>query len=278
MTCDFSEFSFGYAITDSMVKALKTSIGAAPVFANQIAEGKPGGGYDMKLPLNPLPIFLQFKIPQVLRRSSSGKPPGYTTPYYRMHLRTNKGSQHQLLLDLEASHSLVYYVTPLFHGVADLDSAFMKKGVHLRSAFIKPSKVGVLDAKAHHVSYQVGASTYWVHSEPKEIGVQYGFDNLLADMRSASDAVNTVVPVGADVVSGAADNMRRMRALNEVKDWLLGNRWRDMYPGREADAALADLLNRPFETPEELARNLGYVAQVHYGLALAFADGDRLRK
>jgi hypothetical protein len=267
--CEFSEFSFGYALTDSLVEAFRHNLGVAPVFANQVAEGKPGGGYDMKLPLNPIPLFFQFKIPSVLIRVTKHMPKGYGTPYYRMALRTRKPNQHQLLLDLEKTQPLVYYATPMFDRIVDLDLGFMKKSIQANCAFIKPSKIGALDSGPHHVSYKKGFPN-WVHSEPKEIEGSHDFDSLLADVRTAAVKAREADVKVIDEVGQNVWTNRNRAVLSSISSWLLGER-RYFY---SADGALRKIVESDVASPSATARNLGYAAQIHYGLTLAFVDAD----
>lgn len=88
VTAGFSEFSFGYALTDSLINTLAFPLGGAPVFPSLQQEGSTGGGYDVHLPAIPYPLFLQFKIPQVLSRHSSLCPPGYVAPYSREEMQS----------------------------------------------------------------------------------------------------------------------------------------------------------------------------------------------
>jgi hypothetical protein len=127
----FTEFSFGYALTDNLIHAGLPSTSAAPVFPSLIAEGSAGGGYDVKIPARPVPLFLQFKIPQVVRRRSVNMPPGFAKPYLRMHLRTKRPNQHRLLLRLEAKGNLVAYATPGFWTTKDLDTHFVNQRASL---------------------------------------------------------------------------------------------------------------------------------------------------
>lgn len=274
-SCQFSEFSFGYALTDSLVNSFGP--GAAPVFANQVVEGKPGGGYDMKLPLNPVPMFFQFKIPAVLTRASKHMPKGYWTPYYRMVLRTKQPDQHALLLDLERKNPLVYYATPIFDRIEDLDYGFVNKSIQTECAFIRPSRIGVLDSKPHHVSYKRGFATCWVHSLPRELDGTHNFDDLLRDVRA--EAAKSREASRAETAIKEADapwTARNRTVLFEIKDWLVENRRRDRFPSQAADNALLDVLDREFNSPAEMARDLGYVAQVHYGITLAFSDAEKI--
>jgi|ERR1035437_161956 hypothetical protein len=169
----FSEFSYGYALTDSIMRSGLPCTATAPVFPSLIAEGTSGGGYDVQIPSYPVPIFLQFKIPQVVRRRSIKMPPGFTKPYLRMHLRTKRPNQHRLLLDLEASGKLVAYATPDFWRTAELDAYFTAREVHLRTRYFAPSDIGSLNDKAHSVAYCTGNSTSWLFSEPHKLDAKY---------------------------------------------------------------------------------------------------------
>ena len=71
-----SEFSYGYTMTDNILHSGLPHSSHAPIFPSQFAEGRPGGGHDVMILLRPVPIFLQFKIPQVVRRQSYQTPPG----------------------------------------------------------------------------------------------------------------------------------------------------------------------------------------------------------
>lgn len=167
----FSEFSFGYALTDNLIHGgLLKNLKAAPTFPSLYKEGKPGGGYDLKVPLISSPLFLQFKIPQILTRKSNKTPPGFVTPYYRMHVRPGGQSlQHQNLLNHGRRHRLVYYVTPRFHTTATLNKAFLRRQMIAKSVFIRPSQIGLLDDHDHFVAYDRLNSTAWLFSEPSEI-------------------------------------------------------------------------------------------------------------
>src|ERR1017187_609919 len=165
----FTEFSFGYALTDSIMRSGLPATPTAPVFLSLIAEGSSGGGYDVKIPLYPVPIFLQFKIPQFVRRRSFKMPRGFNKPYLRMHLRTKRPNQHRLLLDLEASGKLVAYATPDFWRTGDLDKYFTAQEVHLKTRYFAPSEIGPLDDNPHQVAYCMGNPTAWLFSEPHKL-------------------------------------------------------------------------------------------------------------
>lgn len=168
-TAQFSEFSYGYTLTDNIMHSGLPATPIAPVFPSLIAEGSSGGGYDVQIPLYPVPIFLQFKIPQVVRRRSTKMPTGFTKPYLRMHLRTKRPNQHQLLLDLETSGKVVAYAAPDFWQTSELDRYFNDQVVHLKTRYFTPSQIGALDDKAHEIAYCTSNPEAWLFSEPRKL-------------------------------------------------------------------------------------------------------------
>lgn len=171
MNPDISEFSYGYALTETLINAAPAAIRAAPVFPSLIEEGKTGGGYDVKIPFSGFPLFLQFKLSHYMVRDSAFEVQRriLCTPFYRMHLRPTKHSQqHPMLLALEASGAAVYYAAPHFHTPADLNDAYLSKQVVDRSIFLKPSEIGLLpDDNTHHVSFRNGYPTYLCSHDPR---------------------------------------------------------------------------------------------------------------
>ena len=125
ITADFSESSFAFAITHEMANGKLGNVVGRPEIPTLRQEGSSGGGYDVKIPVHHIPLFFQFKVPQVVTRTSYKKPIGYGLPYYRIHLRTHRPNQHQMLLDLESTNiGCVYYSTPLFHQDQCLDGYY----------------------------------------------------------------------------------------------------------------------------------------------------------
>lgn len=169
MNAQFSEFSYGYALTDNILHGCLAVLPVAPIFPSLISEGSSGGGYDVKIPLYPVPIFLQFKIPQVMRRKSLKMPTGATIPYLRMHLRTNEPNQHKLLLELEADNNVVAYVTPDFWKTSQLDDYYFNKLVPLHTRYFMPSQIGPLNNSQHQITYCTGNPAAWLFSDPQEL-------------------------------------------------------------------------------------------------------------
>lgn len=183
-TAQFSEFSFGYALTDNLIHAGWPLGARAPYFPSLVSEGL-SGGFDVKIPLRPVALYLQFKIPQLVSRRTKYKPPTFTPPYLRMHLRTKRPNQHGLLLKWESRHRLVYYATPDFWQSSDLDYYYSERTVNQHTRFVRPSAIGNLDASRHHVAYQPGDANLWVCSEPRRLEASGDFNLFLADVEAA---------------------------------------------------------------------------------------------
>lgn len=177
-TAQFSEFSYGYALTDNIRHSGLPCTPHAPVFPSLYAEGTAGGGYDVRIPLHPVPLFLQFKIPQVMRRASMNMPNGFSTPYLRMHLRTKRPNQHRLLRQLEGAGNIVYYATPDFWVTPALDGHFWHQRVQFESWYIRPSDIGPLNSQAHHIAYEEGNPVGWICSEPRRLEGRYDAEHF----------------------------------------------------------------------------------------------------
>lgn len=182
MKTEFTESSYAFAVTSELANGALGVATAAPVIPSLQAEGSSGGGYDVKIPLNPVPLFLQFKVPTVLKRSSHLRPISFPIPYYRIHLRTNSPNQHKLLLDLEGSGNFVFYASPRFHEAAELDRLYLGRKIALNSIYLRPGDIGRLDTKKHHIAY-CDQPHAWVHSEPKLIDNQFFTEETFSLLR-----------------------------------------------------------------------------------------------
>jgi hypothetical protein len=268
-TSEFTEFSFGYALTDSLVGALG-ALSKAPVFPSLIQEGSSGGGYDIELPTIPIPLFLQFKIQQVMVKASTLMPPGYAPVYYRMPLRTKAPNQHRLLIALESSkpHAIVRYATPLFHAITDLDKYYLARTVHTQTAFLSPSAIGRLDAKPHHISYSPGAPIYWRHSRPEPLDGDFGFGSLVEHIEKAAHVARS----GRPDVAALQSSRQRLAVQREAVSSAIES-FRSQIGVGAARALLDDVMSKNAEDPRSAATRLSYVAQVHFGVTVAWLEG-----
>src|SRR5262249_10714370 len=128
MTPDLSEFSYGFALTHELVGRIGP-LRAAPIFPSLLEEGKAGGGYDVNLNAPGFPLYLQFKRADCMTRSSAREIAQFglplNLPYYRMKVTERKRSaQHELLLELDDGNNQVFYASPCFHTVPELNDAW----------------------------------------------------------------------------------------------------------------------------------------------------------
>jgi len=114
-----SEFSFGYAFTEEILNTYRSSFVGAPYFPSLYKEGKPGGGFDLRLNKRiGFPIFIQFKLSHNIIRSSTledSKLKLIQVPFFRIHLMSlNVSKQHEMLLQLDDFNNKVFYVAHNF--------------------------------------------------------------------------------------------------------------------------------------------------------------------
>jgi len=167
---EISEFSYGYAVTEGMIRRYSSGLRAAPIFPSLFQEGQAGGGYDVLIQRRGVPLFLQFKLSECMVRSTAleVKQGKLTPPFYRMHFRPPPSDQHELLLRLESSGEQVYYIAPMFHTEEEFDVAYLSGNILKRLIFLRPSAIGTIpDSRRHHVAFQDRAQ-WWFCSDPKE--------------------------------------------------------------------------------------------------------------
>ncbi len=250
MRPDLSEFSFGYALTESLIASSPWPLKAAPVFPSLYEEGKTGG-YDVKLPFDGFPLFLQFKLSDPMKRASciEAKKGLLYPPFFRMHLRpTKRSKQHPLLLQLEASGAAVYYVAPKFSDTSDLNRFYVAKSVAQKSLFIKPSEIGPLpDDKEHHISFKKGKPVYLFSNDPR----------LVKENEADHEPMNLDLSDGFWKYERLGRNQESVRSwanrlTNIVRENRIGNPW---YSAESIDA-IEDM---------PALRALTYTALVHFG-------------
>jgi len=181
--CQFSEFSFGYCLTEDLAIWQGSTLTAAPVLPSLLQEGQAGFGYDLLLQRPGAPLFLQFKlVEQMVKRSAKeAKQNHFVPPFYRTYLRSQKVSdQHQSLISLDQGGNDVFYVAPCFHTTSDLNDAYFNHQVWNRSFRIRPSQIGPLpDDKYHHVTFQQPTGQWRFYSEtPSREGRAQGSEEI----------------------------------------------------------------------------------------------------
>jgi hypothetical protein len=188
----FSEFSFGYAFTENLIRWSATGPSTAPTFPNLVQEAQLG--YDVKIDLPGVPLFFQFKLPELMVRETAREIsqlglPGLSVPFFRMPLmRRDLSDQHIHLIGLEARFpNSVLYASPLFENTAGFNSAYGLAEVHRRSALFSPNDIGPLPDDANHsVAYAATSSVGWRCSAPKAVKSQ-NFDAMVQGVNSDLD-------------------------------------------------------------------------------------------
>lgn len=198
MKPDFSEFTYGYAVTEELVHYSGAVVVGAPTFPSLYQEGK-SGGFDVNVPFVGVPVFLQFKLCDRLHRTSAreSREGILSVPYLRMHIRPAKHSeQHQLLLDLESSGETVFYVAPEFHKPAELNHHYLSKTVVPNSAAFSPKDIGPMpDSNDHYIVFKPGeAHGYRCSQDPREVpkvslraGIREALHGRSVDNRKVDD-------------------------------------------------------------------------------------------
>lgn len=178
MRLDFTEFSYGYAFTENLIRWSSAGPTAAPVFPNLVQEAQLG--YDVKVDLPGLPLFFQFKLPELMVRHTAREVAqlglaGLSVPFFRMALmRRDLSDQHAHLIRLESRFSSsVFYASPGIDGAAGFNQAYRQAEVHIRSVLFSPNDIGPLpDDDAHSVSYSTASGVAWRCSEAQQIKAQ----------------------------------------------------------------------------------------------------------
>ncbi|BAZ97477.1 hypothetical protein [Dehalococcoides mccartyi] len=162
----FSEFSYGYTVTEELATGVLGFQKVRPLFPTQYQEAQPGGGYDVNLPYSGAPMYLQFKRADGMIRTNAKEYHLFNDTYYRMHLMPPRYSpQHELLIHLKASGNDVYYITPEFYTDEELASYYDNRTVFFNSRTFSPSEIGHLSYDEDHYVVYNNSPIAWICSE-----------------------------------------------------------------------------------------------------------------
>ncbi len=219
MEARLTEFSYGYCVTEELANGTASGFKAAPHFPSLFAEGKAGGGFDVRIGNA---LFLQFKLSDELtRRSARETQKGLLEPtFFRFWLhRRDRSSQHQMLLDLESQGSnQVYYIAPEFADLDSLDDAYNSAGVLTQSAMFSPTAIGPLtDDGYHSVAFRPKEAFGWFLSAPKQVRIDRTSQlirGLVGNSAPLDDPASTNV---RDWLNGLAAHMHQIIQRNEGK-------------------------------------------------------------
>lgn len=121
-------------------------------------------GYDVRINFPAVPLFFQYKLPELMTRASAseianGKCPGLTLEFFRIALmRRDVSDQHQLLIDWEVRYpGQVFYAAPCLRDSPAFNSAYNTASVVSRSILFSPAQIGPLpDDEVHTIAYKPG--------------------------------------------------------------------------------------------------------------------------
>ena len=161
MQPEISEFSYGFALTNELVGW--TALHTAPIFPSLIEEGKKGGGYDVKLDMPAIPLYLQFKRSHFMKtrnaREVKTSHAPLEVPFYRFSIMDPSSFQHTSLVELDDGTNAVFYVAPRFHTLSEINKAWTEQRVAQRSIFISPREIGLIpDNEPHSVAFDPWAA------------------------------------------------------------------------------------------------------------------------
>ena len=189
MQLDYTEFSFGYAFTENLIRSASSRPRGAPFFPNLLQEAQLG--YDVRIDLPGCPLYLQFKLPELMVRNSAMEISRYCLdidlPFFRMYLmKRNLSKQHKRLIELEEkSTDAVYYASPIMESVSAFNTAYNSAAVHRQSIFFSPGNIGPLpDDEQHVIAYRDGLGYAWLCSKPNEISVLQ-YENISEKLRNS---------------------------------------------------------------------------------------------
>lgn len=127
-------------------------------------------GYDAAIPRQWAILYLQFKVPQYLRRPHANEFHVFGEPYFRFAVKTdatNNGMvQHNVLCDLEATGADVFYASPCFLTNDELFQHAFNDGMYQNSVFPRPSQLGPVDEGSDHCYAYTSSLDVRSFSEP----------------------------------------------------------------------------------------------------------------
>jgi hypothetical protein len=165
MKAEFSEFSYGFALSFEIMSAIK-GIAGVPLFPSLPKEGEMG--HDVSFEPAGWPVFLQFKLADWMKGPNAKYRSEYGSPYFRVTVyvyeRTHS-NQHNLLRALSQDEPEVYYAVPQFYRQGEFNALFAENRIFIESAFIPLSELPDLtDDDQHYITYLPGSSGFRWHS------------------------------------------------------------------------------------------------------------------
>ncbi|MBW9113306.1 hypothetical protein JNB88_06545 [Rhizobium cauense] len=189
----------------------------------------------MQIAFPAVPLFFQYKLPELMTRASAfeiagGQCPGLTLEFFRIALmRRDVSDQHRLLIGWESRYpGQVFYAAPCLRDCAAFNTAYNSASVASRSILFSPTQIGPLpDDKVHTIAYKPGLSYGYFCSQPRQIEAET-FESLtgrlsqkfkdknVRDFRAAAQEVRRAVvqaasPIWRQAEDAVAGRVRQAR-------------------------------------------------------------------
>lgn len=188
MNCEFSEFQYGVSIFNEICNHKKFKIKGPFPFDMPSLRKEASIGYDLGLE-SFKPIFLQFKVPEYMIKSTAKQYNDFLSEFYRFEIRTkftsSGKSQHSLLYDLsQTKNNLVYYVAPFYYSNDDFRNYHLKSQTCDKSLFKKLSNMKryTNELTNHHICYRNKPHKVNIYSEPYTFEEVCDFNGFLGDL------------------------------------------------------------------------------------------------
>ncbi|MBM9576222.1 hypothetical protein JWG45_03555 [Leptospira sp. 201903070] len=237
MKSEFTEFTYGYSITEEFVTDPVGGLNGLPIFPNLRQEAMLG--YDVKLTGAKSIKFIQFKLSEYFKSSKSKEWSLFNSPYFRMHITASSSSlQHEKLQELERKLGpIVFYTTPLFNSLNELRTYYNNNEVRQNSLFIRPSQIQIPDNKAHYIVFnRISGPIYCCSKDPKILKEWIGYESLselfreslsgiiydAISLRSISEVLKELARKKKSVTFDTYDQFLESRKTR-INNYLIGN-------------------------------------------------------
>ncbi len=189
MRAQFSEFSYGFAVTREVANIAHSQALEAPVLPSLVQEGSLG--WDAKFQLKGVSLFLQYKTSDWLSTARASHWNYVNGPYFRFPVyRPRDSRQHNLLVTLATKEDNVHYCAPMFHRAEEFNLSFFHDEVLKESVWISAKGLPLLspaDVKYHHLLYTRSHQLFWATDPEPLVGISNardGLENLLSQLET----------------------------------------------------------------------------------------------
>ena len=255
----FSEFSYGFAFTHELINHLP-GITVAPQFPSLVEEAKVG--YDMKVPIWGVPMFLQYKLSEFLE----GRAAKYWRSHRQAHFRfevtsPNISPQHNLLKDLADAGKDVFYVAPSLYELQDFNAAYRQNRISSSSVCVPVGKLVRLRTDQYlHITFTDCSNVMWHLRQTGLRGIVN--DGGISRPHCCWSGIRERIEQGNTELIDAAYLYELWRLLRSI---LIEN---DVIAVQSADRLDDTLAAARDDNPREIAREIGNLLSTFFGLEM----------